>query len=165
MKGIQGTLMKKIIKLIALVLITTSLLFSTGVIHAGAPMYILYRDLHTVWCRKGTSPTDPSIGPYYAYMDVTIPTEYPAGSWKREVITVNGTVTRDLFTFLPAAASGIFAAERIDTTTPNYTATKRVELWYGGILRSKTEIKVWCNDSLTGGPGGLYGYIISAEIF
>jgi hypothetical protein len=163
MKGFS--IMNKLLKTFVFIVILSGLTLSTTRIQAGAPLYILYQNLRGVFCAKGTYASDPSYGPYYAYIDMDINSNYPPGAVMHSVVAVNGVVTHDTWTTLATGFSGVTVMERIDSPTPNYTGTKMIELWYGGILRSKTQVKVWCNDSLTGSPAGPYGYIVAADIF
>src|SRR5689334_6163455 len=105
MKGFPTV--KKLLKTFLFVFILASIIFSTSKIQAGAPLYILYQNLRGVFCAKGTSASDPTYGPYFAYIDMDINSNYPPGAVKHAVVTVNGIVTSDTWTALPVGFSGV----------------------------------------------------------
>jgi hypothetical protein len=151
------------VKTIARFVIVLAVVWVTlgSMVAQAASYYFVYADLHKVNCAKTSTP---GYGPYFAYFDVAVKANYPAGAVLHSITVVNGTVTADVWSTLPTAFSGILGAERIDSPTPNYLGKKLIQLWVDGALRSETEIYAVCKDSLTG-TWGPYGSIVEAAIF
>src|SRR5579859_4187817 len=116
------------------------LMFSGVASHADS-FYFLYANLRGTECYYTT---DPSYGPYYAYFNVDVDVNYPAGAKLHSVTYVNGALTSDTWTTFPTALSATLLADRIDSSTPDFTGKKLVELWVNGALVSQAEIAASC---------------------